>query len=200
MIARINRRETIALLGGAAAWPLTARAQQRPAKPVIGFISSASPVPYAPFLSAFHNGLKGVGYVEGQNLAIEYRWAEFQYDRLPAMAADLVSRRVTVIAASTALAALAVKAATATIPIVFTAPGDPVALGWLPALTGRGECDRRELLRRRTGIKTTGAAARVASHRDARWPARQSERSSYGVGDAGCNGGSRAHWAADRRR
>jgi hypothetical protein len=79
--------------GGAAAWPLSARAQQA-AKPVIGFINTASPAPYAPFLSAFHKGLKEVGYVEGQNLAIEYRWAEGQYDRLPAMAADLVSRRV----------------------------------------------------------------------------------------------------------
>ena len=105
---------------------------QQPAKPVIGFISSVSPRPG----SAFHNGLKAVGYVEGQNLAIEYRWAEGQYDRIPAMAADLVSRRVAVIAASGTPAALAVKAATSTIPIVFVVPGDPVAL-WLVASLNR---------------------------------------------------------------
>ena len=128
-----GRREVIAALGGAAAGPIAARAQQ-PAMPVIGLLSSASAGPYAPFVSAFHKGMKEVGYVEGQNVAIEYRFAEGQYERLSAMAADLVGDRVTVIAATGTPSAQAAKAATTTIPIVFVTVDDPAKLGLVVSL------------------------------------------------------------------
>ena len=133
----MKRREFIAGVAGAAAIAFTARAQQA-AMPVIGFLGSTSPGPYTALVAAVRQGLKETGYVEGQNVAIEFRWADGQLDRLPALAADLVSRKVDVIVTSGSVPpALAAKAATSAIPIVFHTGADPVAVGLSTALIVR---------------------------------------------------------------
>ena len=135
MAINIRRREFVVTLGGAvAAWPFAARGQQA-AMPVIGFVRNTSPDGAAPLLAALRRGLSEVGYAEGQNVAVEYRWAENNYDRLPALAADLVRRQSAVIIAAGNAAALAAKAATTTIPIVFATGDDPVRLGLVASLS-----------------------------------------------------------------
>jgi putative tryptophan/tyrosine transport system substrate-binding protein len=134
---RLKRREFITLLGGAATWPRSARAAGE--MPVIGYLHAGSADPRRDQISAFHSGLKESGYIEHQNVAIEYRWAEDHYGRLPALAADLVSRRVNVIAAAgSSVAALAAKTATQVIPIVFAIGADPIEVGLVASLNKPG--------------------------------------------------------------
>jgi putative ABC transport system substrate-binding protein len=130
----MRRREFISLLGSAAAWPRAARAQQ--AMPMVGYLHSASPEPYSPMMAAFRHGLAEVGYVDGQNVTIDYRWAEGQFNRLPALAAELVAGRPAVLVAGGGdVSAVAAKAATTTVPIVFTIGGDPVSYGLVSNLS-----------------------------------------------------------------
>ena len=195
----MRRREFITLMGASmAAWPRAARTQQ-PAMPVIGFLHGASPGTYAPMMTAFRQGLKEAGYVEGHNVAIEYRWAEGHYDRLPALAADLVRRQVAEIVTVGTPAALAAKAASSTIPIVILVGIDPVQIGLvaglnrpggnvtgLAALTVEVEAKRLEVLHEL--LRTSAAVALLVNPNNP-----QTEPETKGVRDAARSLGLQLH-------
>jgi putative ABC transport system substrate-binding protein len=191
----VKRRKFIALVGGAAVLPVAARTQQAPT-PVIGFLGAPSAAPYARYVAALHQGLKEAGYIEAQNVTIEYRWANGQYDRLPALAADLVSRHVAVIVPIGGTpSALAAKAATSTIPIVFNVTADPLELGLVASLSRPGgnvtgvammgvelEAKRLELLRELIPTATLIAMLVNPNNAQAETQSREVQKAARGVG------------------